>query len=104
MNKVILVGNLTRDPNVKITSTGKSVVNFNIATNEGFGDKKRGEFHNIVGWEKHAEAVGNNLSTGSTVLIEGRLQTRNYEGKDGNKRSITEVVMTAMPQFLSPRK
>lgn len=91
-------------PEVKMTNTGKSVANFRIATNEGYGDKKTVQYHNIVAWNKPAEAVGNNLSKGDRVAIEGRLQHREYEGKDGVKRYITEIIMNAMPEFLSPRK
>ena len=91
MNKVILVGRLTRDPEVRYTQTGKAVASFSIAVNTGFGDNKRADFIPIIVWEKLAEICGNNLSKGRNVLVEGRLQIRDYE-KDGQKRRISEVI------------
>ena len=91
MNKVILVGRLTRDPEVRYTQTGKAVANFSIAVNTGFGDNKRADFVPIVVWDKLAEICGNNLTKGRNVLVEGRLQISEYE-KDGQKRRTTEVV------------
>jgi len=91
MNKVILVGRLTRDPEVRYTQTGKAVASFSIAVNTGFGDNKRADFVPIVVWDKLAEICGNNLTKGRNVLVEGRLQISEYE-KDGQKRRTTEVV------------
>lgn len=91
MNKVILVGRLTRDPEVRYTQTGKAVASFSIAVNTGYGDNKRVDFVPIVVWDKLAEICGNNLNKGRNVLIEGRLQISEYE-KDGQKRRTTEVV------------
>jgi len=91
MNKVILVGRLTRDPEVRYTQKGTAIASFSIAVNTGFGEKKRTDFVPIVVWDKLAEICGNNLIKGSKVLIEGRLQISDYE-KDGQKRRTTEVV------------
>jgi single-strand DNA-binding protein len=91
MNKVILVGRLTRDPEVRYTPKGTAIASFSIAVNTGFGDNKRADFVPIVVWDKLAEVCGNNLTKGRNVLIEGRLQISEYE-KDGQKRRTTEVV------------
>lgn len=91
MNKVILVGRLTRDPEVRYTQTGKAVASFSVAVDTGFGENKRADFIPIVVWDKLAEVCGNNLTKGRRVLVEGRLQIREYE-KDGQKRRSAEVV------------
>jgi len=91
MNKVILVGRLTRDPEVRYTQTGKAVASFSIAVDSGYGDNKKADFIPVVVWDKLAEVVGNNLTKGRRVLVEGRLQIRDYE-KDGQKRKQAEVV------------
>ncbi len=89
MNKVILVGRLTRDPEVRYTQTGKAVASFSIAVDSGFGENKRADFIPIVVWDKLAEVCGNNLTKGRRILVEGRLQIRDYE-KDGQKRRAAE--------------
>lgn len=89
INKVILVGNLGKDPELKTTQGGKSVATFSLATS--FGADKVTEWHNIVVWEKLADNVARFLHKGSKVFVEGRLQTRSYE-KDGVKRYMTEIV------------
>lgn len=91
MNKVIIVGRLTRDPEVRYTQTGKAVASFSVAVDSGFGDKKRADFIPVVVWDKLAEVCGNNLTKGRRVLVEGRLQIRDYE-KDGQKRRAAEVI------------
>ena len=91
MNKVILVGRLTRDPEVRYTQTGKAVASFSVAVDHGFGDNKRADFIPIVVWDKLAEVCGNNLTKGRRILVEGRLQISEYE-KDGQKRRSAEVV------------
>lgn len=96
VNKVILIGNLTRDPEVKYTPQGTAVAKIGIATNERFKDKDgqwqdRPEYHNIVAWQRLAEIAGEYLKKGSKVYIEGRLQTSSWE-KDGQKHYKTEVV------------
>jgi single-strand DNA-binding protein len=91
MNKVIIVGRLTRDPEVRYTQTGKAVASFSVAVDSGFGENKRADFIPVVVWEKLAEICGNNLTKGRRVLVEGRLQIRDYE-KDGQKRRAADVV------------
>jgi len=91
MNKVIIVGRLTRDPEVRYTQTGKAVASFSVAVDTGFGENKRADFIPVVVWEKLAEVCGNNLTKGRRVLVEGRLQIRDYE-KDGQKRRAADVV------------
>ena len=107
VNKVILVGNLGRDPELRYTQGGQGVANFTLATNERFQDKEgnrqeRTEWHRIVVWAKTAENCAQYLHKGSSVYLEGRLQTREWEDKDGNKRSTTEIVAQVV-QFLGGR-
>jgi single-strand DNA-binding protein len=97
VNKVILVGNLGKDPEVRYTPGGQAVANFTIATNENWTDKQgqkqeRTEWHRIVVWGKAAELCGEYLSKGRQVYIEGRLQTREWNNKEGAKQYTTEVV------------
>jgi len=91
LNKVILVGRLTRDPEVRYTQTGKAVASFSVAVDTGYGENKRADFIPIVVWDKLAEVCGNNLTKGRRILVEGRLQISEYE-KDGQKRRSAEVV------------
>ena len=96
VNKVILVGNLGRDPELKYTPGGAAVANFTLATNEAWTDKsgekqERTEWHRIVVWGKQAEIVGEYLRKGRQVYIEGSLQTREWNDREGNKRQTTEV-------------
>ncbi|MDD5290124.1 MAG: single-stranded DNA-binding protein [Patescibacteria group bacterium] len=97
LNKVFLIGRLTQDPEVRNTSTGQTVASFSMATNRTWTDKagakqEQAEFHNIVVWARLAEVAGQYLKKGQTVMVEGRLQTRNWVGQDGVKRYRTEVV------------
>ena len=97
VNKVILVGNLGKDPEVRYTPSGQAVANFTIATNENWTDKQgqkqeRTEWHRIVVWGKAAELCGEYLSKGRQVYVEGRLQTREWTNKEGAKQYTTEVV------------
>jgi single-strand DNA-binding protein len=102
LNKAMIIGNITRDPELRSTPSGQSVVNFGLATNRvwkdpGSGERRESaEFHNIVAWGRLAEICGQYLRKGSKVFVEGRLQTRSWQGQDGNKRYITEVVMENM--------
>jgi single-strand DNA-binding protein len=102
LNKVMLIGNTTRDPELRSTPSGQSVASFGLATNRAWKDQNSGErkssaeFHNIVAWGKLAEICGQYLRKGSKVYVEGRLQTRSWQGQDGNKRYSTEVVMENM--------
>ncbi len=105
LNKVMLIGNLGSDPEVRYTQGGAAVANFNIATNEKWTDKQgqpqeRTEWHKIVVWGRVAENCGKYLSKGRQVYIEGSIQTRDWEDKDGNKRYTTEINARNV-QFLS---
>jgi single-strand DNA-binding protein len=98
VNKVILVGNLGKDPEVKFTPSGVAVAKFSLATNERYKDKSgewqdRTEWHNIVAWQRLAEIVGEYVKKGSKIYIEGRLQTSSWEDKQsGEKKYRTEIV------------
>ena len=92
MNVVTIVGNLGKDPELRHTANDKSVANFSVATTEGFGDSKHTEWHTVVAWGKQADNVNKYLSKGSKVAVSGRLQYRSFEGKDGNRRYVTEIV------------
>ena len=101
LNKVMLIGRITRQPELKTTTTGQNVVSFSIATNRNWKDKdgnkqERAEFHNLVAWGKLAEICSQYLEKGKKIYVEGRLQTRDWEGQDGVKRYRTEVVMSEM--------
>ena len=102
MNKVILVGRLAQDPEVRYTQSGKAVASFNLAVNR-YGQKDSADFIPIVAWEKLAEVIGNNLKKGSQVLVEGRMQVRSYETQDGQKRRVTEVIVQNV-EFLGSKK
>ena len=109
INKVILIGRLGRDPELRYTPEGTAVANFSLATSEEWHDNSSGEkrekteWHNIVAWKKLGEICGEYLRKGSQVYIEGKLQTRSWEDKDGNKRYKTEIVANQM-QMLSDKK
>ncbi|MBE9503219.1 MAG: single-stranded DNA-binding protein [Proteobacteria bacterium] len=101
VNKVILVGNLGRDPEVRYTKNGQAVASFSLATTERWtgkdGNKEdKTEWHRIVAWGKLGEICGEYLVKGKQVYIEGRLQTRDWDDKDGNKKSTTEIVANNM--------
>jgi single-strand DNA-binding protein len=97
VNKVILVGRLGKDPELKYTQGGTPVANFSLATDETWTDQsgekqQRTEWHNIVAWKKLAEICGQYVKKGQQIYIEGKIQTRKWEDKDGNSRYTTEVV------------
>lgn len=107
VNKVILIGNLGRDPEVRFTPSGQAVANFTIATNDSWTDKQgqkqeRTEWHRIVVWGKLAEVCGEYLSKGRQAYVEGRLQTREWTDKEGKKNYTTEIVANTV-QFLGGR-
>jgi single-strand DNA-binding protein len=108
LNKVLLIGNLTRDPNLRYTPNGSSVCSFGIATNrtwtppEGGEKQEKVEFHNIVAWNKLADICGQLLHKGDKAYVEGRLQTRDWKGEDGQERKTTEIVIDNM-MLLSSR-
>jgi len=106
LNKVVLIGRLTRDPQSRALPSGKSVVSFGMATDRFFTDKagqkqQQTEFHNIVAFGRLADIVSQYLSKGSLVLIEGRLQTRGWQDSSGNQKSRTEIVAERLQ--LGPR-
>lgn len=106
MNKVFLIGRLTRDPELRYTGSNVPVCSFSIAVNRTFTNsngEREADFINVVVWRKQAENVKNYLSQGSQVAVDGRIQTRNYEDKEGNKRYITEVVADNV-EFLGSKK
>jgi single-strand DNA-binding protein len=101
LNRAQIIGNLTRDPEMRQTPNGSAVVSFGVATNFRWTDqsgekKEKVEFHNIVAWRRLAEICGQYLKRGSKVFIEGRIQTQSWEGEDGQKRSRTEIVADSM--------
>ncbi len=107
VNKVILVGNLGRDPELRYTQGGQAVCNFTLATNEQWKDRdgnpqERVEWHRIVVWGKVGENCAQYLQKGRNVYVEGRLQTREWEDKEGQKRRTTEIVAQTV-QFLGSR-
>lgn len=102
VNMQILVGNLGQDPEVRHTSTGKTVATFSVATSEKRQGEEQTTWHNIVVWEKLAEICAEYLRKGSKVYIQGRTNHRSYDDRDGNKKYITEVVANEM-RMLSPR-
>lgn len=107
MNKVILLGRLTRDPELKTTTTGVSVTTFSIAVERNYVNEETGQrdadFINCLSWRKQAENIARYCSKGSQIALEGRLQVRSYDDRDGNRRFVTEVVADNVT-FLSPKK
>lgn len=102
MNKVILVGRLAREVDVRYTGTGKAVASFSLAVNK-YGKKDEADFIPVVLWEKLAELAGNSLRKGNKILIEGHLSIRSYETNDGQKRRVAEVIAQNM-EFLESKK
>lgn len=105
MNRIILLGRLTREPEVKVTSSDKTTTTFGLAVDRPFKNrdgKTDADFINIVTWNKTAEVAGNYLHKGERCLVEGRLQIRSYEGKDGQKHYVTEVIADRV-EFIEKR-
>lgn len=107
VNKVILVGNLGKDPEIRTLDSGKSVASFSLATSEAYKDKngqkvENTEWHNIVMWSPLAEIAQKFLKKGNQVYLEGKLSTRSWDDKEGNKRYTTEVVVREMTLLGSP--
>ena len=107
LNKGMLIGNLGKDPEVRYTTSGAAVASFSVATTEKFKNKsgeweEKTEWHNVTLWSRLAEIAGEYLSKGKTVYIEGRLQTRKWQDKDGKDRYTTEIVGEKM-QMLSAK-
>lgn len=108
LNKVQLIGRLTRDPEIRTTPSGQTVATVGLATNRTWKDKmgqkqEKTEFHNIVVWGRTAEIVGQYLTKGQEAYFEGRLETRSYTGKDGVERRITEVIAENMQMGSRPQ-
>ena len=107
LNRVLIIGNLGRDPEVRFTPSGKAVGRFPVATSDVWTDnegqrQERTEWHNVVVWGKQAETCGQYLAKGRQVFVEGAVRTRQYDDKDGNKRYITEIIAQRV-QFLGGR-
>ncbi len=108
LNKVMLIGNLGRDPEVRAIPSGVKVANFSIATSENYTDKtgqkvEKTEWHNIVMWRGLAEVAEKYLKKGSQIFVEGRLQTRSWDDQSGQKKYMTEVVADNMVMLGRPR-
>ena len=108
VNKVILIGNLGKDPEVRFTTGGKAVANFSLATSDSWMDAEKGkqertEWHNIVCWNKTAELCGQYLAKGRQAYIEGTIRSRSYDDKEGNKRQVVEIIADRV-QFLGGRQ
>ena len=105
MNRVVLVGRLTKDPELRYTPSGVAVATFTLAVNRSFTNQqgeREADFINCVVWRRPAENVANFLKKGSLAGVDGRIQTRNYEGQDGKRVYVTEVVAESV-QFLEPK-
>lgn len=99
MNKVILIGRLTKDPDLRYTQSGTAVASFTLAVNRRFANQngeREADFINCVAWQKAAEFVANYFTKGQQMALEGRLQVRSYDGDDGKRRWVTEVVVEQM--------
>jgi single-strand DNA-binding protein len=109
VNKVILLGNLGSDPELRYTPSGKAVANFSLATHEQWTNKdgektEKTEWHRIVAWARLGEICGEYLHKGSQIYLEGRLQTRAWDDRDGNKRYTTEIIAQSMQMLGTPGK
>lgn len=105
MNKVILIGRLVKDPEIRYTQSGKGVASFVLAVDRRFSKEgqQTADFIPIVAWNKLAEIIGNNLTKGRRISVEGRMQVRNYDTQDGTKRYVTEVIADEV-EFLDSKR
>lgn len=106
LNRVFILGRLTDNPQIRVTSGGQSVVGFSVATNRAWTDKngakqEEAEYHNVVAWGRQAEIINQFLNKGSLILVEGRLRTRTWQDKQGQNRKTTEIICERMQ--LGPR-
>ncbi len=109
LNRVLLIGNLGADPELSYTPSGTAKVSMRLATHEVWTNKsgekgERTEWHRVIAWGRLAEICGEYLAKGRQIFVEGRLQTRSWEDRDGNKRWTTEIVATGMQMLGSPRE
>lgn len=109
LNRIILIGNLTRDPELKYTPSGTAVCTFGVATNRSWTTaegqtKEETQFHRVVAWQKLAELCGKLLTKGRKVFLEGRMTYRSFTGKDGQQRSLAEIVLDDFIVFGDPKK
>lgn len=102
MNRAVIIGNLTRDPELRTTPQGISVTTFTVAVPRGFGDKKETDFIPVVTWRGLADNCAKFLAKGRKVGVSGRIQTRSYDGNNGERRYVTEIVADDV-EFLSPK-
>ena len=103
LNRCAIIGNVGKDPEMRFTPSGKPVTGFNVATNEKFGDNDHTEWFTVITWNKLAETCNKYISKGQQVYVEGRFQTRSWEGDDGVKHYKTEVIANKV-LFLGQRK
>ncbi len=103
LNSVSIIGNCGKEPEMRFTPSGKSVTSFSVAVNSKFGESESTEWFNVVAWDKLAETCNQYLTKGQQVFVEGRLQTRSWEDKDGGKHYKTEVIANKV-LFLGQRK
>ena len=104
MNRVLLTGRLTRDPELRTTASGKAVAQFTVASHEFAAGKEKAEYHNIVAWDRLAEICGRYLGKGQQVSVEGRLQTRTWDDDQGRRHWKTEVVASGVEMLSGRRK
>ena len=104
MNRVLLTGRLTRDPELRTTAGGKSVAQFSVASHEYVGGKEKAEFHTIVAWDRLAQTCGKYLGKGQQVAIEGRLQTRTWDDDQGKRHWKTEIVAASVEMLSGGRR
>jgi single-strand DNA-binding protein len=104
MNRVLLTGRLTRDPELRTTAGGKAVAQFSVASHEYVSGKEKSEFHNVVAWDRLAETCGRYLGKGQQVAIEGRIQTRTWDDDKGARHWKTEIVASSVEMLSGRRK
>jgi single-strand DNA-binding protein len=104
MNRVLLTGRLTRDPELRTTAGGKAVAQFSVASHEYVSGKEKSEFHSIVAWDRLAETCGRYLGKGQQVAIEGRIQTRTWDDDKGARHWKTEIVASSVEMLSGRRK
>lgn len=103
MNKAFLSGRLAAEPELRYTQSGKTVCQLRLAVDDGFGENKKTVFVPVVVWDKQADSCANYLTKGQAAIVEGRIQVRQYEAKDGTKRTATEVVAQRVEFGAKPR-